>query len=139
MIKTPLHNSNSEALIIVESRPITDFYDPPGFALPGDPIRGGVGFAPVVFSEAQREVGVDRDELFMALFLRKQLNHFRRSRVDRACGAHRLIRRNGGSVLTAVSCALHGETGVAQLRIKDGVGNVQTDFSFLLPVCRTDT
>ena len=40
---------------------------------------------------------------------------------------------NGGSVLAAVSCELHSKAGVSQLRIKDGVGNIQSDSSFRLP------
>ena len=54
--------------------------------------------------------------------------------MDRACGAQRLIRRNGRSVFSAISCALHSEAGVSQLRIKKDGNDILIAFNpkFLL-------
>ena len=56
------------------------------------PVRAGIR-VPVILSQGQREIGIDRDEFLVPFLFRQQLDHLRRPGMH---ASHRLMRHAAG-------------------------------------------
>ena len=137
-LRTPSRGSllqaHSKRLIIAEHRPVTDTDDAPGFPVPADPVRAGIGRS-VIRSQGQCEIGINRDKLLMPFFFRQQLDHLRGSRMN---AAHRLMRCAAGCrpfSRPGISKPLHCEGRAAEFLVHNCICYVQFNHLYDIMVC----